>query len=75
MLQLVFTGGAGELDGQLGKDVGGHSGSTLAVLEDVATGKVVLSLKLPKQAGNIGAFAPDGRVLLTHSHQDERQIH
>jgi WD40 repeat protein len=75
VLQYVRSGGAEAFSSPPPGGGGGvgQPGSTLAVLEDVATGKRVLTMPLPAQAGNIGAFAADSRSLLTASSQDERK--
>jgi RNA polymerase sigma factor (sigma-70 family) len=78
VLQHVFGGAmAGPAGGARPTDKAGSGaglpGSSLAVLEAVASGKQVLALPLPERPGNIGAFAADGRSLVTVRHQDERR--
>jgi RNA polymerase sigma factor (sigma-70 family) len=77
VLQHVFggdmAGTGGALPGGGGGGGVGVPGSTLAVVEDVASGQQVLALPLPEQPGNIGTFSPDSRVLLTVRYQAERR--
>jgi RNA polymerase sigma factor (sigma-70 family) len=67
----------GDADGPIGTSGGGSvalsAGLTRAVVEDVASGKQVAALELPKRAGNILRFTADSRSLLTSSYQDERR--
>jgi hypothetical protein len=45
---------------------------TLAVLSEVTTGRPLLTLPQPDTAGEVPAFAPDGRTLVTTTFREER---
>jgi WD40 repeat protein len=73
MLEFVLGGAAGGGAGAPQEGGNAHPISGLAVVEDVASGKQVLTLMVPQQASGIGAFAVDNRSLLTISYQNERR--
>lgn len=76
-MRLVARRVLGDADGPVATSGGGSvalpPGLTRAVVEDVASGKEVAALELPKRAGNIFGFTADSRSLLTHSFRDERR--
>jgi RNA polymerase sigma factor (sigma-70 family) len=77
VLEYVHGGGPGAP--AAGRGAGGPAGAgdrvpapTLAVLSEVATGRHLLTLPQPDTAGEVSAFAPDGRTLVTATFREER---
>jgi WD40 repeat protein len=75
VMQQVDGGGGGEGAAGGFKDdgAGGPAPISTVLVHDVATGKQVAALPLPRPGGHLGAFARDRRTLLTATFRGERK--